>query len=667
MAAILSQVLNMSMTGSVVILFVIAARLLLKKFPKIYAYILWAVVLFRLLCPVSLSASVSLLSWLQPDVTESTPVTSTVSYLPAAYAPNQEEDTAVPQAAPVQTQGNTKGSMDAPGLVYAVSYVWLTGASVMVLYSMIQFIRLRRKLIGAAVYWGNVYLADNINTPFVLGVLRPRVYLPSSIPTEERRYIISHEQHHTHRGDPMWKLLGYGALCIHWFNPLVWAAFILAGNDMEMSCDEAVIQKLGPEIRADYSVSLLRLSSHRKIISGMPLAFGEGDTKGRVLNMAKWKEPKRWVSIVCVLLCAAVLVACAVNPSAAEPTGNAVMAADPGFPIEIGPLPEGYSHGTDKDNNIIFTDGTNTVGGVMCYPIPDGVYDPYDDTFLWLEDVGIADYEDSSLAYIGGIYGPHGGWSAEFTSDVPDGTEPTVKRRHTFYVVGGSVYDIWFDMLLIDYNIEQELLQAVPVSGTLPAETGENLTAEAQAFAKCRAVMDAVQSGSYHITAQSHYNTDTANRDTSTEYFYSDGDWLRITHNSLSERHAALSANDRLFTSRGEEDLIWTEDTSAGDYEDPWLGSFLFIRHNVTYMDTLTDTEGECVMYRCDVYYNDTAGYPPDYFVRFYFDPDGNFIKVQIEVDMLQDDDLIVTESIVSLDTEAIAAEIQKEYQRAIG
>lgn len=98
-------------------------------------------------------------------------------------------------------------------------------------------------------------------------------------------------QHHIRRGDPLWKLLGYGALCIHWFNSLAWCAFILAGKDMEMSCDEAVIRQLGDGIRADYASSLLRLATHKKIIAGMPLAFGEGDTKGRVRNMANWKSP----------------------------------------------------------------------------------------------------------------------------------------------------------------------------------------------------------------------------------------------------------------------------------------------------------------------------------------------------------------------------------------
>ena len=199
--------------------------------------------------------------------------------------------------------------------MHAVALVWAAGMAGMMLYSVMQYLALRRRLVGSVQLKGNIYLADQIDTAFVVGLVRPKIYLPSGVPEKERYYILAHEQHHICRGDHIIKLLAYLALCIHWFNPLVWIAFVLAIRDMEMSCDEAVIKKLGEEIRADYSASLLRLATHKKILSGMPLAFGEGDTKGRVLNMAKWKKPKVWVSFLCVLVCVIVLVACALNPA----------------------------------------------------------------------------------------------------------------------------------------------------------------------------------------------------------------------------------------------------------------------------------------------------------------------------------------------------------------
>ena len=315
MRNLFSVVLNMSMTGSIVILLVMLARLILKRSPKIFSYALWAVVLFRLLCPVAFTAPVSVLNALEPKVQEASESTSVIYFIPAEA--NQNPDfTFVPAenqsgTEPVQVEEPEHTRLD---LMTVASYVWLAGTGIMIAYSVIQYVRLRLKLIGAMAYSGNVYRADYIDTPFVMGILSPKIYLPSDVPTNERKYIIAHERHHIRRCDHIIKLLAYFALCIHWFNPLVWAAFILAGKDMEMSCDEAVIRKMGSQIRAVYSASLLRLATHKKIIAGMPLAFGEGDTKGRVRNMAKWKKPKLWVSIVCFVLCAIILVACAVNP-----------------------------------------------------------------------------------------------------------------------------------------------------------------------------------------------------------------------------------------------------------------------------------------------------------------------------------------------------------------
>lgn len=842
MTAIFSKVLNMSMTGSVVILLVMAARLLLKRSPKIYSYALWAVVLFRLLCPVSLSASVSALGLLQPEVTEANPVTSTVSYRPSTYVQRRADAILIPQAAPESTKDTGTDKQTAPSVWDIASCVWLAGVAAMACYSVIQFLRLRRKLVGAAPYGKNIYLSDYIASPFVMGVLRPKVYLPSGIPIAERPYILAHEQHHIRRGDPLWKLLGYGALCIHWFNPLAWAAFVLAGKDMEMSCDEAVIRQLGDCIRADYASSLLRLATHKKIISGMPLAFGEGDTKGRVRNMANWKKPKVWVSVLCGIVCIGVLVACGVNPKEEPdlsditrtsgpadvgigelcfilPEGFSIEATNeqtastslynhiiqgekgvvggvnvwdnPDFPLEknydadtfvgtnfvqwvralglpeaqedtsvssmigeslygdleaefyndgdprqmnvthyffiaeplvydvwfdentlpenldftilrtvrlgseaeatspvplpfvIGTLPEGFSYTEDESGSIRILKGTATMGGIVGYPIPEGVYDPYDDSFIWLEDVGIPDFEDSSLAYMGGITGINGSWCAEFASDVPDGMEPTVKRRHNFIVADSTVFDIWFDMLLIDFNDQQECLRAIlsNVQEAVPDTSEQSQTPDDIAFDACHAVMDAVQSGAYLVHQE---QTNSGNEGPSgyvTQYYWNDGDWMRITEMILEgtnltdageyyNRQASLYVNDTFYSNAGhwgeQGEISWVKDDPI-DMEDPWLACFLFIRHNITYLDTLTDADGTCYMFRADVYYEDAEGYAPCYFVNFYFDPEGNFINVRLEVNQFQDNAFTVTESIVSLDQETIAAEIDKEYQRAIG
>ena len=804
MKDIFLQVLNMSLTGSAVIALVLAARLLLKRTPKIYAYALWAVVLFRLLCPVSLSASVSALGWLKPEVQPATPVASTVSYLPDTYLRERAEAAILPQAAPARTQDLPADSRDAPGLLDIASCVWLAGASIMALCSVAQYLHLRKKLVGAVALRDGVYLADSIDTPFVMGVLRPRIYLPSGILEEERKFILAHERQHIRRGDPIWKLLGYLALCIHWFNPLVWAAFILATKDMEMSCDEAVIKQLGSKIRADYSTTLLRLTTRRNAIAGMPLAFGEGDTKGRIRNMARWKKPKTWVRIACVMLCLGTLMACGLNPRLAEGEENAqisdpatiqvgelsyqlpegltyeyqenggvitdgtnVLGGDITFPMpadvsgwdwiqtldlweweddtlgyyadsfggdridleffsdvpegvertvlrqhqlffgsnsiydiwfdellmepsrreeilstvkigqesepvasslpyEIGTLPEGISTLSGENGDILLTNGTSIVGGITGYPIPEGVYDPYDEYFQWLEQVGIPDYEDSTLMFMGGITGFDGGWKVTFASDVPAGAEITVMRTHRFMPSGKMVYDFWMDELLLDTPTQFAIEAGVHCLAPAMEQT-EPQTKEELAFAKCRAVMDAVRADSYHILSDYQYETDTTQSYTLDSYWNIDLGYLSIPHPASAENEAMLYAYDRVFASGERDGEIQWKEKDGFEYTGPWLESFHFIEKYVTYIDTLGDEDGAWCIFQVNAPFADEEGAAQDYLVEFYFDADGNFVKVQLHVNSFQDNAFVLTESIVTLDGEMVTAEIDREYQRAIG
>ena len=185
---------------------------------------------------------------------------------------------------------------------------------VVAIYGIVTYLRLRRRLITASPLRDNIYLADDIDSPFVMGLIRPKIYLPSAMEEREQSYILLHEQHHIRRLDHVVKALAFVALCIHWFNPLVWVAFILSGKDMEMSCDEAVVKKLGTQIRADYTASLLSLATGKRIIAGMPLAFGEGNTKGRIKNLANWKKPAFWVVLVAVIVCIMLAIGLLTNP-----------------------------------------------------------------------------------------------------------------------------------------------------------------------------------------------------------------------------------------------------------------------------------------------------------------------------------------------------------------
>ncbi|MBR4961289.1 MAG: M56 family metallopeptidase [Clostridia bacterium] len=314
----------MSKIASLVILAVLLVRLCLKRAPKVFSYALWAIVLFRLLCPVSIEAPVSLIPQTEPTIESYDLLGESVTPLAALDAAGQAVGDVLNGGIGIQHVYTTNYLEDGTRRVISTNwenvwilftkYLWLGGMAVLVLYSSISLIRLKRKLIGATVLRDNIYLADHIDSPFVMGLIRPRIYLPSSLSEKERDYILLHEQHHIRRGDHIIKLLSFAALCLHCFNPLVWMAFILSGKDMEMSCDEAVLRKLGGEIRADYSESLISLATGRRIIAGAPLAFGEGDTEGRVKNIAKWKKPAVWVIVIAVIVCALLAVCLITNP-----------------------------------------------------------------------------------------------------------------------------------------------------------------------------------------------------------------------------------------------------------------------------------------------------------------------------------------------------------------
>ena len=325
-------VCNMSLTASVVILAVLAVRLLLRRAPKVFAYALWAVVLFRLLCPVSVTSAVSLMGALGAPAQERTQRTSAVEYVPAdimirgtAPAVTQLPQPPLPAEtggavsdAPADTAPAAVPAMSFNEPVFILTLIWLAGMVLLLVYSLVSLLRLRRRLVGTVRLRDNIYLADHIPSPFVMGLFRPKIYLPSTLTETERGYILRHEQYHLRRRDHLVKFLSFLALCIHWFNPLVWAAFVLSGKDMEMSCDEAVVRELGEDIRADYSASLLSLATGRRIVAGMPLAFGEGDTGSRIRNLLNWKRPRPWVMAVCAVVCVGLIALCAANPGGTD-------------------------------------------------------------------------------------------------------------------------------------------------------------------------------------------------------------------------------------------------------------------------------------------------------------------------------------------------------------
>ena len=297
-------VLNMSLSGSIVILMVMLCRIPLRKAPMVFSYALWGTALFRLLCPVSLPARFSLLS---PFAHAPGGITAVLISQDFRQSPLSTDNTATVLLA----QGNGQ-----PQAYFQPAVIlWLCGCAAVLLYGGVSLLLLRRRLVGRVKLQGNIYLADHIPSPFVLGIVRPKIYLPSGLSEAEQEIIILHEQTHIRRLDHLTRLLGFIALVLHWFNPLVWAAYFLSERDMETSCDEAVLRKLTTRSSANYADTLLRLSAGRRRFPAPP-AFGEGNIKLRIKNVPRYKRPARWAAAAAALLAVLVGAVCITNPVA---------------------------------------------------------------------------------------------------------------------------------------------------------------------------------------------------------------------------------------------------------------------------------------------------------------------------------------------------------------
>jgi len=300
MVEIFLDTFNRSIAASWIVLSVIALRLLLKKAPKWITVLLWAVVAVRLLCPFTIESVLSLIpsrETVSPSIMlEETPAIQ--SGLPVI---NAVVNPVIGQTfAPKPTDSVNPLQIVVPVL----GAVWLVGILGMLLYAIISWQRLRRKLKTAILLRDNVYQSENAASPFVLGILKPKIYLPFHMDTQDATYVVAHEQAHIRRKDHLWKPLGYLLLAIHWFNPLMWMGYLLLCRDIELACDEKVVKDLDFTQKADYSQALLACSINRRIIAACPLAFGEVGVKERVKSVLKYKKPALWIVAVAVAVCA---------------------------------------------------------------------------------------------------------------------------------------------------------------------------------------------------------------------------------------------------------------------------------------------------------------------------------------------------------------------------
>ncbi|WP_051280566.1 M56 family metallopeptidase [Anaerovorax odorimutans] len=305
------QILKMSFTASFVIIIVLFVRLFLKKCPKLFSYILWSVVLFRLICPFSFESNISFVPSKVDSI--SYDIVSMESHEINTNAKITNSDNEVLLQPTVKSNINK-----AQDWIPIGKTIWILGISILFIHSLFSLFSLRRKLKASKKIKieYNVYGIDGLDTAFVLGFFKPNIYIPLGLNEKENNYILLHEKTHIKRFDHIIRILSFFILCVHWFNPLVWAAFIFAMKDMEMSCDESVLKHTDSDIRKDYASSLLNLASKQNNIKAGPLFFGEGDIKTRIKNTLNYKKPTFWFLILLIILIIYILIGLFANPKA---------------------------------------------------------------------------------------------------------------------------------------------------------------------------------------------------------------------------------------------------------------------------------------------------------------------------------------------------------------
>ena len=310
--------LNRSLAAGILILAVVLVRLVFKKAPRWLLCALWALAAVRLVCPVSIESVLSLIPSAEPVQPE-----IIVSAQPAITSGIPAVDAIVnPPLAAAFTPSPAQSANPLQIWTFVAACVWLAGIAALLLYAAVSALRLRLRVRTAVRLEGKVYQSEFVSSPFILGVIRPRIYLPFGLEAGAQAMVLAHERAHLRRGDQLWKPLGYLILAAYWFNPLCWLAYILFCRDVEAACDEKVVRELGEGCKAAYSRALLACSAPKKLITACPLAFGETGVKSRIKSVLNYKKPAFWLVLAAVLVSAAVAVCFLTDPKREDPAQN---------------------------------------------------------------------------------------------------------------------------------------------------------------------------------------------------------------------------------------------------------------------------------------------------------------------------------------------------------
>ncbi len=304
------NIVNMSISASWIVLAVLLLRLLLKKAPKWITVLLWGIVAVRLICPFTIESVMSLI-----------PSAETIS--PQVLIENPEINTGFPilnntinpiiQESTV-TIAPEKSINSLQLFVLIFSKVWVIGIAAMLLYTVISYFKVKRKIGTAVLLRDYIFQSENVVSPFVLGIIKPKIYLPFNMNEQDMEHVIAHENAHIHRKDHWWKPVGFLILTLHWFNPLMWLGYVLLCRDIELACDEKVVKEFNNEQKADYSQALLTCSVNRRIIAACPLAFGEVGVKNRVKSVLNYKKPAFWIVATAIVASIVMAICFLTNP-----------------------------------------------------------------------------------------------------------------------------------------------------------------------------------------------------------------------------------------------------------------------------------------------------------------------------------------------------------------
>lgn len=309
MAGIFLKIVNMSISACWIVLAIILLRFVLKKAPKWINCVLWGLAGLRLVLPFSFESVFSLI-----------PSAETITKVPDSPRPQINSGVSViDNQINDYLQGNYFEGVTRPmgnfvDITTLLAIVWIIGIVALLIYTLVSFLRLKSKIGTAVLLRDNIYQSEAVVSPFVLGVIKPKIYLPFNMNGQDMNHVIAHEQAHIRRKDHFWKPLGFLILTLHWFNPVVWFGYILLCRDIELACDEKVVKELNNEQRADYSEALLACSVNRRMIAACPLAFGEVGVKDRIKSVLNYKKPAFWIIVVAIVVSITVAVCFLTNP-----------------------------------------------------------------------------------------------------------------------------------------------------------------------------------------------------------------------------------------------------------------------------------------------------------------------------------------------------------------